>query len=174
VLWEGTYVLHGGKEGREREEEIQGDKRLKGEVQSEINEKEISEEAAVVVWRKEGSVGKSCVLSEVPVPNLGGYRFYSEVYVVYLNFSTQLPNIDNPRVTQHSRFRRFVAGGILRQSEFSIRIAVCTVYSMYVQGGQVEIQTPKRLEPDRPQHENIAACVIAQQYCSSTLVSLRF
>jgi hypothetical protein len=30
------------------------------------------------------------------------------------------------------------------------------------------------LENDRPQHDGIAACVIAQQYSSVTFVSLRF
>jgi len=30
------------------------------------------------------------------------------------------------------------------------------------------------MEPDRPQHDRFAACVIAQQYSSSTFVSLCF
>jgi hypothetical protein len=30
------------------------------------------------------------------------------------------------------------------------------------------------MEPDQPQHDGPAACVIAQHYSSATLVSLRF
>jgi hypothetical protein len=30
------------------------------------------------------------------------------------------------------------------------------------------------LEPDRPQHDRLAACVIAQQYYSATFLLLRF
>jgi hypothetical protein len=30
------------------------------------------------------------------------------------------------------------------------------------------------MEPDRPQHDRPAACVIAQQYSSATFVTLRF
>jgi hypothetical protein len=36
----------------------------------------------------------------------------------------------------------------------------------------VEIHTPTTLEPDRPQHERSAACVITQQYSSAVFVLL--
>jgi hypothetical protein len=38
----------------------------------------------------------------------------------------------------------------------------------------LEIQVPSTLEPDRPQHDGAAACVIAQQYSFSTIMTLRF
>jgi hypothetical protein len=38
---------------------------------------------------------------------------------------------------------------------------------MYIQGSSVAIQTPAPLEPDWPQRDCPAACVIAQQYSSS-------
>jgi hypothetical protein len=44
---------------------------------------------------------------------------------------------------------------------------------MYVQSSASEIQTPNVLEPDRPQHDRLVSCVIAQQYSSATLVFLR-
>jgi hypothetical protein len=37
-----------------------------------------------------------------------------------------------------------------------------------------EVQTSNALEPDRPQLDRPAACVIAQQYSFATFVSLRF
>jgi hypothetical protein len=45
---------------------------------------------------------------------------------------------------------------------------------MYIQGSPVEIQTPNTLALDRPQYDHSAACVIAQQYSSTSFVSLRF
>ena len=38
----------------------------------------------------------------------------------------------------------------------------------------VEIQNPVALEPDRQQHDRLAASVIAQQYFSTTFLWLRF
>ena len=35
-------------------------------------------------------------------------------------------------------------------------------------------QNSNTLEPDRPQHDGAAACVISQQYSSADFVSLRF
>ena len=51
---------------------------------------------------------------------------------------------------------------ILRKSELRVHMANC-----------INPNT-STLEPDRPQHDRFAACVIAQQYSSATLVSLRF
>jgi len=45
---------------------------------------------------------------------------------------------------------------------------------MYIQGSLIEIQTPNKLALDRPQYDRSAACVIAQQYSSTTFVSLCF
>jgi len=45
---------------------------------------------------------------------------------------------------------------------------------MYIQGSPVEIQTRNTLALDRPQYDRSTACVIAQQYSSTTFVSLRF
>ena len=40
--------------------------------------------------------------------------------------------------------------------------------------GSISITNSSTLESDRPQHDSPTACVIAQQYSSATLVSLRF
>ena len=45
---------------------------------------------------------------------------------------------------------------------------------MYVQGSPVEIQIPADWNLIANRKERLAACVITQQYSSSTLVSLRF
>jgi hypothetical protein len=51
-------------------------------------------------------------------------------------------------------------------------IYVCNV-CMYM-GVQLKSRLYNTLEPDRPQHDRRAACVIAQQYSSPIFVSLRF
>jgi hypothetical protein len=45
---------------------------------------------------------------------------------------------------------------------------------MYLHGNPVEIQDSNTREHNWPQHDSLIACVIAQQYTSATLVSLRF
>jgi len=46
--------------------------------------------------------------------------------------------------------------------------------SMYIQGSPAEIQNPTHSVSDIPQHDYPAACVIAQQYSTSTFVQWRF
>jgi hypothetical protein len=43
-----------------------------------------------------------------------------------------------------------------------------------IQRRPVDIQTTSTLEPYGPQHDRVAACVIAQQYSSATIMTLRF
>jgi hypothetical protein len=45
---------------------------------------------------------------------------------------------------------------------------------MLLQRNPVEMQTPDMMVLDRPQHDCFAACVVAQQYSSTTFVSLCF
>jgi hypothetical protein len=67
----------------------------------------------------------------------------------------------------HSRYvpEDLVKGGI----EYS-----CGLLYMNVQGSPVEIQALNALEPNQPQHDCPAACVIAQHSFSATFISLNF
>jgi len=42
-----------------------------------------------------------------------------------------------------------------------------------MEGSPSESQTSSTLEPEMPQHDRLATCVIAQQYPSATAASLR-
>ena len=50
---------------------------------------------------------------------------------------------------------------------------ICGQMHVYLQESPNEIETPNTLEPDQPQHDRLAASVIAQQYSSTIFVSSR-
>ena len=45
---------------------------------------------------------------------------------------------------------------------------------MHIQRSAMETHTAKTIDPDRQQHNSLAACLIAKQYSSATFTSLNF
>jgi hypothetical protein len=78
---------------------------------------------------------------------------------------------NNDRATQHPDLReRFVQSG----SSWNWVYVWSTVYTGTDRRQSSWKQDSNKPEPDRPQHNHSADCVVAQQYFSTTFVSLSF